>query len=228
MDFDTAYKEIVEVSGTRYDYHSGIKPRIIHAWERISDLISPGCTVVEVGVGPMTALAKQLKGAKVIALDHIDDQADLCRKFNIELRLFDMQTDPLPLDDESVDIMLLLEVIEHLCVYPKYVLDEIYRKLKPGGHLVVSTVNFLRISNRVRVLLGRHPLSHFEPSEDGHNHVHEFAPKDLANYMKKSGFQIEKIYRYGFIGGSPVFSMLLRIAYLYPRFRNHFMIVAKK
>lgn len=228
MDFGTLYKEIVEVSGTRSDYHARIKPRIIYTWERICDLISADSSVVEVGVGPMTALVKQLKKVQVIAVDHVHDQEALCKKFNIELRICDLQTNPLPLEDESVDMILMLEVIEHLCVYPKYVLDEIYKKLKVGGYLVVSTVNFLRISNRVRVLVGKHPLRNFEPSEDGHNHVHEFAPKDLADYMKKSGFNIEKTYRYGLACTSHILSVILRIAYTYPRFRNYFVIVARK
>jgi 2-polyprenyl-3-methyl-5-hydroxy-6-metoxy-1,4-benzoquinol methylase len=228
MDFDNIYKEIIEISGTRYKYHTEIKPRIKYIWERISDLICSGGTVVEIGVGPMTGLVKQLKNVNVIAVDHVYDQQALCRKFNIELRICDLQTTPLPLDDESVDMILMLEVIEHLCIYPKYVLDEIYRKLKPGGYLVISTVNFLRISNRIRVLMGEHPLSHFEPSEDGHNHVHEFVPADLTSYMKKSGFIIEATYRFGLTGGSFILSMLLKMAYLYPCFRNYFMVVAKK
>jgi SAM-dependent methyltransferase len=228
LDFDTLYKEIVEVSGTRYDYHARSKRRMIYTWEKISDLISSDNTVVEVGVGPMTAMVKQLKGAKVIGVDHIDDQTALCKKFNIELRICDMQTDPLPLDDESVDMILLLQVIEHLCIYPKYVLDEIYKKLKPGGYLVISTVNFVRISNRVRILAGKNALNHFEPSEDGRNHIHEFVPEELANYIKKSCFSIDKMYLYGLASGPFIVSILLRLAYIYPSFRNYFMIVAKK
>lgn len=223
MDFDTLYKKIVEVSGTRYDYHSRIRPRMIYTWERISPLISSDSTIVEIGVGPMTAIVKQLKGAEVIGVDHIDDQAALCKNFDIELRICDLQTDFLPLDDESVDMILLLQVIEHLCVYPKHVLDKIYKKLKPGGYLVISTVNFARISNRIRVLLGKNPLSHFEPSKDGRNHIHEFVPEELANYMKKSGFSVEKTYRYGLGKDVGIISKFLGLAYLYPRFRNYFI-----
>lgn len=228
MDFDTLYKKIVEVSGTRYDYHSGIKPRMIYTWEKISPLISSDSTVVEIGVGPMAAMIKVLKEAEVIGVDHIDDQVALCKNFNIELRICDLQVDTLPLDDESVNMILLLQVIEHLCVYPKHVLDKIYRKLKPGGYVVISTVNFVRISNRIRVLLGKNPLNNFEPSEDGHNHIHEFVPEELANYMKQSGFSVEKTYRFGFPAGPTIISMALRFMYLYPKFKNYFMIVGKK
>lgn len=43
----------------------------------------------------------------------------------------------LPLKSESMDVALLLEVIEHIPEY-KQVLDEIHRVLKPGGTLYIS------------------------------------------------------------------------------------------
>ena len=229
MDVDTLYKDIIDVSGTSYDYHVRIKPRMIYFWKKISHLISSDSVVVEIGVGPMAAMVKQLKGVKVIGVDHIDNQRAMCDNFDIELRMCDLQTDPLPLDDESVDMIFLLEVIEHLCAYPNDILDEVYKKLKPGGYLVISTVNFLRIYNRIRVLLGKNPLiNYFERSKDGRNHIREFIPDEMAYYMRKSNFGIDKVYRSGFPVGSAIVSRVLRFLYLYPKFRNYFMIVGKK
>jgi SAM-dependent methyltransferase len=227
MDFDAVYKEITAVSGSCY--HARIKGRVAYTWEMVSPLITADSTVVEIGVGPMAAVVTQLKGAHVIGVDINDDQRDLCNRFKIDLRIRDIQAQALPLEDESADLILLLEVIEHLCIYPNYVLDEIYKKLKTNGYLVISTVNFLRISSRIRVLLGKNPLiNYFEPSEDGRNHVREFVPAEMAYYMRESGFSIEKTCRFGMQSGPCVISMLLRLAYLYPKFRNHFMVVGKK
>jgi 2-polyprenyl-3-methyl-5-hydroxy-6-metoxy-1,4-benzoquinol methylase len=227
MDFDAVYKEITAVSGS--SYHARIKGRVAYTWERVSPLIKADSIVVEIGVGPMAAVVTQLKGAHVIGVDINDDQRDLCNRFKIDLRMRDVQAQGLPLEDESADVILLLEVIEHLCVYPRYILDEIYTKLKTNGYLVLSTVNFLRISSRIRVLLGRNPLiNYFEPSEDGRNHIREFVPAEMAYYMRQSGFSIEKTHCFAELSGPSVISMLLRLAYLYPRFRNHFMVVGKK
>jgi SAM-dependent methyltransferase len=227
MDFDNVYKEIVNVSGS--SYHAMTKERNKYIWERVSALISPESTVAEIGVGAMSALVRNFKGSKVIGVDLTDEQSALCDAFNIELRRCDIQTEPLPLDDESVDVILLLAVIEHLCIYPNDVFDKIYKKLKPGGYLVVHTVNFLRFSSRARVLLGRNPLiNYFERTEDGRNHIREFVPDEMAYYLRKSGFGIERIYRFGQAPKLPVVSVLWRLAYLYPGFRSCFMIIGRK
>jgi SAM-dependent methyltransferase len=227
MDFDSLYEEIVRV--TDNSYHSRIKKRMRYTWEQIYPLISSDSTVAEIGIGPMSALVKRLKGAEVIGIDLNDDQSALCKAFQIDLKTCDIQAEPLPLEDESVDVILFLETIEHLCAYPNNVLDNIYKKLKTGGYLSLSTTNFLRISSRVRVLLGRNPLrNYFEPSPSGRNHIREYVPDEMEYYMRKSGFSIEKTCRFGIPYGPRIVSALLCLAYLYPGFRNYFMITGKK
>jgi len=227
MDFDSLYEEIVRV--TDNSYHSRIKKRMRYTWEQISPLISSDSTVAEIGIGPMSALVKRLKGAEVIGIDLNDDQSALCKAFQIELKTCDIQAEPLPLEDESVDVILFLETIEHLCAYPNNVLDNMYKKLKTGGYLSLSTTNFLRISSRVRVLLGKNPLrNYFEPSPSGRNHIREYVPDEMEYYMRKSGFSIEKTCRFGIPYGPRIVSALLCLAYLYPGFRNYFMITGKK
>jgi SAM-dependent methyltransferase len=227
MDFDSLYEEIVRVTGS--SYHSRIKQRMRYTWEQVSPLISSDSTVVEIGVGPMSALVKRLKGAEAIGIDLNDDQSALCNAFQIDLKICDIQVEALPLEDESVDVILFMETIEHLCAYPNKVLDNIYKKLKTGGYLSLSTTNFLRIASRVRVLLGRNPLrNYFEPSPSGRNHIREYVPAEMAYYMRKSGFSIEKTFRFGIPYGPCIVSALLRLAYLYPGFRNYFMIIGKK
>lgn len=226
-EFDTLYQEILRISPS--PYHERIKSRMLYTWNKILPFVYPDDTVVEIGIGPMSVLAKHLGGAKVIGIDIGDSQSTLCNKFGIDLRIANVETSPLPIDDESVDVMLLLEVIEHLCMYPNDLFDEIFKKLKRGGVLVVSTVNFLRFSNRIRVLLGKSPLiNYFERSSDGRNHIREFIPAEMSYYMVKSGFRIAGQYLFGITEGEPIVSALLKLAYLYPPFRNYFMVIGKK
>jgi len=226
-EFDKLYQEIVRISQS--PYHERIKSRVLYSWNKISPFVHPDDMVVEIGIGPTSVLAKQLGGAKVIGIDIRNSQSTLCNKFGIDLQICNLETSPLPLKDESVDVMLLLEVIEHLCMYPNDLFDEIFKKLKKRGVLVVSTVNFLRFSNRIRVLLGKSPLiNYFERSSDGRNHLREFLPVEMSYYLTKSGFRIMEQHLFGNSEGRTVTSALLNLAYLYPSFRNYFMVIGKK
>ncbi len=153
----------------------------------------------------------------------------LCKEFGISSHICDVQYSPLPFEDETIDVVLLLEVIEHLCMYPNDLFDQIIRKVRKCGYLIVGSVNLLRISNRIRVLLGKTPLiNYFERTVEGGNHIREFLPDEMAYYMKNSGFSIVEKYAFGVIPAKPGILGLLRLMYLYPPFRNYFLLIGKR
>ena len=55
---------------------------------------------------------------------------------------------PLPYDDASFDVLLLVEVIEHLENH-RLALTELARILKPGGLLILTTPNIMRLNSRL-------------------------------------------------------------------------------
>jgi len=57
----------------------------------------------------------------------------------------------LPFEDNSFDVVLLIEVIEHVR-NPALLLDEIYRILKNGGVLILSTPNVENLQSRLHFL----------------------------------------------------------------------------
>ncbi len=93
--------------------------------------------------------------------------------------------------DKSHDIVFFCEVIEHLCRFPVEVLTDIKRIIKPGGYLLVTTVNFLRLSNRWRTLTGHSPLiDPFKRSPDGRYHIREFTFSEMTEYIQAAGFEV--------------------------------------
>ncbi|HXW83501.1 MAG TPA: class I SAM-dependent methyltransferase [Candidatus Binataceae bacterium] len=80
----------------------------------------------------------------------------------------------LPFRDASFELVLMLEVIEHLADIP-HALREIARVLKPGGVAILSTPNRLNVTSRVHHLLTgfykgrRAPLPYRYRVEDGRN-----------------------------------------------------------
>jgi len=54
------------------------------------------------------------------------------------------------IDDDTFDIVLFTEIIEHLTFNPVAMWREIYRVIKPGGRIVVTTPNYYALRARLR------------------------------------------------------------------------------
>ena len=90
--------------------------------------------------------------------------------------------DPLPLKNECFDIVISLEVIEHVpnC---EELINGIYRVLKPGGHFILSTPNVGFFIHRLRYLL----------SADIHQegiHFRFFNKRRLLSTLQGAGFSL--------------------------------------
>jgi SAM-dependent methyltransferase len=95
----------------------------------------------------------------------------------------------LPFEDESVDVVLAGEIIEHI-VDTESFLREIRRVLRPGGAVVLSTPNILWWKHRVALLAGRYPdaLDYRTRYGNDFGHVRIFAPKLMRALLDETGF----------------------------------------
>jgi SAM-dependent methyltransferase len=85
----------------------------------------------------------------------------------------------LPLADAAVDVVVSLQVVEHLWNQPGF-FAECARVLRPGGRLLVST------PNRITFSPGRDtPLNPF--------HTRELAAAELAELLAASGFAVREM-----------------------------------
>ena len=89
-------------------------------WSKRADL---GDRVIDVGVDVGHPRRWIAPGYQTLGLDAEDIRGDLL---------------DLPLDDDSVDGFVLTEVLEH-CTDPQQAINEVYRVLKPGGLLLVTS-----------------------------------------------------------------------------------------
>lgn len=115
----------------------------------------------------------------------------LWRSFRI-----DVETDPIPADDETYDLILCFEVLEHLECDPMAAIAEFNRVLKPQGLLYLSTPNSTSARNIMRILNGYEPHFFMGYRKDGglYRHNIEYGPRKLSALLLAAGFKIRKMW----------------------------------
>lgn len=105
----------------------------------------------------------------------------------------------LPYEDACFDVVLLIEVIEHLENH-RIALGELARVLKPGGVLILTTPNIMRLNSRFHFFFsGYHKTKRrFIPFDTPLEQAHRFHnyPIDLPilYYLcKQNGLQLERV-----------------------------------
>jgi SAM-dependent methyltransferase len=128
------------------------------------------------------------------------------------------------------DLILLLEVIEHLYTSPRHILRYFYRCLKPGGLIVISTPNAAYLRNRFRLLFGANPFEHLREDVTNPGHFREYTRAELIDYCNVCGFDVieartENLFRYG----STLARFFAGVAQRLPQsFRRDMTIIARK
>jgi len=138
-----------------------------------------GKTVLDIACGSgygTKLIAKYAK--KVYGVDVDYDSVEYARQNfagkNIEFSVGDATK--IPLDNDSVDVVVTFETIEHVKNYKQF-LSEINRVLSPDGLAIVSTPNDL------------------EFAEGNHFHLHEFKYKELLDLLKKDYKYVETYFQ---------------------------------
>lgn len=114
--------------------------------------------------------------------------------FEIRLEAANIERDALPFATESMDMVLAMEIFEHLALDPYYVLCEAARVLRPGGHLVLTTPNVCSHRGVWKVLNQHAPYSFglFVPSGGVYGrHNREYAPAEIQKIAASAGFETE-------------------------------------
>lgn len=148
--------------------------------------------ILDVGAGH-GAFAKQLYdlGFQVSACDLFPE---IFYFDKVECKKADL-TKALPFPDNSFDVVVAMEVMEHILDHEVF-FSEVNRVLRPDGKLFVSTPNILSLKSRFRFLFSGFFYS-FKPLElhnnDGLQHVASLTV-DQYNYVAiRNGFEIATI-----------------------------------
>ncbi len=111
---------------------------------------------------------------------------------NVRTHTVDIECELFPADDDTYDVVVCTEIIEHLYRNPFHMLSESFRVLKPGGSLVVTTPNLGWHRNIFRLMNGtsyRHgienPLDETFPVNLNYGHYREYTLIEIVHMLQE-------------------------------------------
>ena len=107
--------------------------------------------ILDIGCGNGMTLDYFATTADTLAGIDLNDYVNVPSKDKITFSVVDLNFDPLPYADKSMDLVFALQVIEHL-ENPFYMMREAYRVLQDDGLFVFSVPNPFTFSSKLRFL----------------------------------------------------------------------------
>lgn len=108
---------------------------------------------------------------------------------------FDIE-EPFPYSDDSFDLVVFTEVLEHLSRDPMHTLSEINRVTRVDGCLLLSTPNCVSLRSVLNALRGGHPYVWAPYSRSGHRdrHNREYTPAEVAVLLSAAGYDVRDLH----------------------------------
>lgn len=181
--------------GNLAEYHHGSAeaPHTeAYLWPCIISLCAElgACRIVDIGCGN-GALCRELasRGYKVVGCEPSANGTRLAQSSAPELVFHQLgvDDDPSVVGNESFDVAIATEVIEHLA-RPRSLPRFTKQLLRPGGHLIVSTPYHGYLKNLVLALTNKWD-AHLNPFWDG-GHIKFWSRKTLSQLLNEAGFRV--------------------------------------
>ena len=151
-----------------------------YAWiaDAVAPMLRPGAVVVDAGAGEgYGAQMLRTDGRHVVGLEYDAAACAHIRGAYPRVSIIAANLSAIPLASHSADMIVSLQVIEHLWDLPGFLAD-CRRILRPGAPLVVTTPN--RVTFSPRLARGQKPLNPF--------HVEEFDAQQVHDLLAQAGF----------------------------------------
>ncbi|MBV1694809.1 MAG: methyltransferase domain-containing protein [Hyphomicrobiales bacterium] len=158
-------------------------------------LLDVGCATG--GTGGL-ALAER-KCGRFVGIELMEAAAKKAREVSSEIIVGNIEHMELQFPDETFDVVILSEVLEHLA-WPGLVLKKIGPKMKPGGIVLASSPNIAHWKIVRDLLRGK-----FDPTDFGimdRTHLRWFTPVTYQAMFSDAGYDVERVFPMRTLKGS--------------------------
>lgn len=176
-------KEFIKskIIGTEYEWESHLDNinRLIYSNLReykATNLLDVGC-----GSGDRTihiANHFNIDYTQAHGVDFNEQQVEACKKI-FNARIIDLESQNLPYDDNTFDLVNCNQVLEHIR-NSETIINEISRVTKVGGYIILGIPNLAHLINRLYLLFGIQPLC----IRIGSSHIRGFTHKSFLKMLK--------------------------------------------
>jgi SAM-dependent methyltransferase len=181
---------------------AGASSAVIYAAavELLREVGAPITRLIDVGCG--RASLRAFLGPRCTSYIGVDAILHRGLPEDVELVQLDLDTGRVPLPSASSDVVTCLETIEHV-ENPRALLRELYRLVRPGGVVLVSTPNQLSVLSKLS-LLTRNEFVHFQERPGLYPaHISALLEVDLVRIYREVGLR-EIVVRYTGSGRVPL------------------------
>ena len=186
------------------DYHMTHRARLARTAEILTGLVEEAgenCRILELGTsGFIPVFLKSLfPGVTIDVTDYdgvrkegerqrsvdVAGQSAVVRAFTV-----DLEHDVLPVKDETYDIVICCEVLEHMEIDPMFMLSEVNRVLKTNGKIILTTPNVVSSRGITKMLQGVEPhfYMQYHKNRAYHRHNYEYSCRSLLHVLRSAGF----------------------------------------
>jgi 2-polyprenyl-3-methyl-5-hydroxy-6-metoxy-1,4-benzoquinol methylase len=218
------------------DYLDSEKYRFAEIASLLPEPSNPPTRILDIGMayGFLPVLLKNVSSWQCEGVDVPENITAYCRfaqHHGIPVHGGTLGTTPLPFAKESFRGIIFSEVLEHLRLSPSLVFQELHRILVPQGILLVTTPNIARLTNIVKLLLGKNIVEEFPDNVASNNitehltHIREYTMSELVSLLEKNGFRQIKIHYSTCMERERGHRFITQFV---PRWRGNLMVLAQK
>ncbi|HEX7773867.1 MAG TPA: methyltransferase domain-containing protein, partial [Pyrinomonadaceae bacterium] len=124
---------------------------------------------------------------------HTVRSADTGERYEFDYRAVNIETEIFPFAENTYDLVLCCEILEHLLINPSHMLYEAHRVLRSGGHILITTPNVLRWNNLWSMIRGANIYDRYHGNGIYGRHNREYSPSEISELLQTNGYQIERL-----------------------------------